>query len=257
MGTQAVGTQLRKWREQRRMSQLDLASDAAISPRHLSFVETGRSTPSREMLLHLAEHLAVPLRERNVLLLAAGYAPTFPERPLDDPQLAQARRAVELVLEAQRPFPAFAIDRHWRIVASNGALGDMYAGVSADLLAPPPNALRLSLHPQGLAPRIENLGEWRAHLLARLRDQLRLTADPELLALQREVQAYPAPEAAVHVSDVLVPLRIRVGELRLSFFSTTMVFGTPAEVTLSELAVESFFPADAATDAAVRSLAAG
>lgn len=254
MGVQTVGPQLRKWREQRRMSQLDLASDASISPRHLSFVETGRSTPSREMLLHLAEHLAVPLRERNVLLLAAGYAPTFPERPLDDPQLAQARRAVDLVLAAQRPFPAFAIDRHWRIVASNGALGEMYAGVSPELLAPPPNALRLSLHPQGLAPRIENLGEWRAHLLLRLRDQLRLTADPELLALQREVATYPAPEEVVHGTDVLVPLRVRVGEEVLSFFSTTMVFGTPAEVTLSELAVESFFPADAATDAAVRSL---
>jgi len=257
----AVGDHLREWRQRRRMSQLDLACEAEISARHLSFVETGRSTPSREMILHLAEQLEIPVRERNILLVAAGYAPMFPERALDDPQLGAARAAIDQILEGHKPFPAFAIDRHWNIVASNGALLAMYDGVEPELMQTPINAMRLSLHPKGLAPRIANLAEWRAHLLARLRQQIDLTADPELVDLVKELQAYPAPRASVgrnggaRAPGVIVPFQLRVGEDVLSFFSTTMVFGTPVDITLSELAVESFFPADAETAARVREMA--
>src|SRR5215468_2201564 len=194
-----VGGLLRQWRQRRRLSQLDLACDAGISTRHLSFVETGRAHPSREMLLHLAERLEVPVRERNVLLVAAGYAPIFPERPLSDPALAAARTAIDLVLDRQKPYPAFALDRHWRVVASNAALPELYEGVAPDLLEPPVNALRLSLHPQGLAPRIANLAQWRAHLLFRLRRQVELTADRVLIDLLREVASYPAAPAGAPV----------------------------------------------------------
>jgi transcriptional regulator with XRE-family HTH domain len=257
-----VGDHLREWRQRRRMSQLDLALEAEISTRHLSYVETGRSMPSREMVLHLAEQLRIPPRERNVLLVAAGYAPIFVERTLDDPALAAARQAIALVLEAQKPFPAFALDRHWNLVMSNQALPELYEGVAPALLAPPPNALRLSLHPDGLAPRIENLAEWRAHLLARLAQQIDLTADPALIALMSEVRAYPAgrparPAPAASANAVLIPLTMRIGAGRLSFFSTTTVFGTPLDVTLSELAIESFFPADEATSRLVRELSGG
>jgi len=257
----AVGDHLREWRQRRRMSQLDLACEAAISARHLSFLETGRSTPSREMILHLAEQLEIPVRERNVLLVSAGYAPVFPERALDDPQLSAARAAIDQVLEGHKPFPAFAVDRRWTIVASNGALPQMYEGVSPVLMQAPVNALRLSLHPDGLAPRTVNLAEWRAHLLARLRQQIDLTADPGLMDLLTELQAYPAPRShparpgAPRAPGVIVPFQLRVGEAVLSFFSTTMVFGTPIDITLSELAVESFFPADAETAARVRAMA--
>jgi transcriptional regulator with XRE-family HTH domain len=254
--TQPVGELLRGWRRRRRMTQLDLALEAEISARHLSFVETGRAQPSREMLVHLADELEIPLRERNLLLVAAGYAPLFPARSLDDPALEAARKAIDVVLQAQKPYPAFALDRHWNMIASNGALPTLYAGVKPELLAPPVNALRLSLHPEGLAPKIVNLGEWRAHLLARLRRQIHLTADATLLALQKEVAAYPAPPApGVSEHSVLIPLKLRFEESVLSFFSTTTLFGTPLDVTLSELALELFFPADAATAAAVRSTA--
>ncbi|MGE3424951.1 MAG: helix-turn-helix domain-containing protein [Dehalococcoidia bacterium] len=251
---QPVGTLLREWRKRRRLTQLDLALEADLSPRHLSFLETGRSQPSREMLLRLSERLEVPLRERNALLVAAGYAPMFRERKLDDAALARARAAIGLVLEAQKPFPAFALDRHWNIVASNQALPQLYAGVAPELLQQPANALRLSLHPQGLAPRIDNLGEWRAHLLARLEKQAEATADPALGKLLEEVSAYPAPPArqAGLENEVLVPLRIRTPLGLLSFLSTTTVFGTPVDVTLAELAIEMFFPADEATAEAVR-----
>ena len=187
--TQPVGGLLREWRQRRRLSQLDLACDAGISTRHLSFVETGRAHPSRDMLLHLSEQLDVPVRERNVLLVAAGYAPIFPERPLADPAMAAARAAIDLVLERQKPYPALALDRHWGIVASNAALPELYDNVAPDLLAPPVNAMRLSLHPHGLAPQILNLAEWRAHLLHRLRHQVELTADRALIDLLREVSA--------------------------------------------------------------------
>jgi transcriptional regulator with XRE-family HTH domain len=254
MTVQPVGIQLRQWRQRRRLSQLDLAGDADISARHLSFVETGRSLPSREMVLHLCEHLDVPARERNVLLVAAGYAPVFFERPLNDPSLKPARDAIDAVLNSHKPYPCFAIDRHWNIVASNLALPEMYEGMAPELRTPPINALRLALHPKGLAPRTINLGEWRAHLLTRLAQQVNLTADHALVALLRELSAYPSPPAAhrPQAGDVLVPFRIATSLGELSFFSTTMVFGTPVDITLSELAIESFFPADAATVAAVK-----
>ena len=259
--TQPVGGLLREWRQRRRLSQLDLACDAGISTRHLSFVETGRAHPSRDMLLHLSEQLDVPVRERNVLLVAAGYAPIFPERPLADPAMAAARAAIDLVLERQKPYPAFALDRHWTIVASNAALPELYDNVAADLLAPPVNAMRLSLHPQGLAPQIVNLAEWRAHLLHRLRHQVELTADRALIDLLREVSGYPAPaekpgQVAGLEHDIAVPFQIKTGGDVLSFFSMTTVFGTPVDVMLSELALELFFAADQETAATVQRMAA-
>jgi hypothetical protein len=206
------------------------------------------------MLLHLSQELDIPLRERNRLLVSAGFAPMYQERGLDAPALAAARQAIDMVLAAQRPFPAFALDRHWNIAASNGALPEFYEGVAAELLKPPVNALRLSLDPRGLAPRIVNLGEWRAHLLARLRRQIELTGDPALEALMTELCAFapikdspPAPE-----HSVVVPLQIRTSLGLLSFFSTTTVFGTPVDITLSELAIELFFPANESTSALVR-----
>jgi transcriptional regulator with XRE-family HTH domain len=259
--TQPVGGLLREWRQRRRLSQLDLACDAGISTRHLSFVETGRAHPSRDMLLHLSEQLEVPVRERNILLVAAGYAPIFPERPLADPALAAARAAVDLVLDRQKPYPAFALDRHWHIVASNAALPELYDGVAPDLLQPPVNAMRLSLHPSGLAPRIVNLAEWRAHLLYRLRRQVEVTADRALIDLLREVSEYPAPrEKVARVEglehDIAVPFRIDLRGSLLSFFSMTTVFGTPVDVMLSELALELFFPADEETATSVQRMAA-
>jgi len=262
-GTGPVGSLLREWRQRRRMSQLELALGAEVSARHVSFIETGRSVPSRGMLLHLAQRLEVPLRERNALLLAAGYAPAFRERPLSDPALDAARQAVERVLAAHEPYPALAVDRHWSLLASNQAAGRLLAGVSPALLQPPVNVLRLSLHPDGVAPRIANLAEWRGHLLARLGHQVDLTADPVLLDLVDELRAYPAPEGGEHDkagleadhSSVLVPLRLVTPAGTLSFISTTTVFGTPIEITLSELALETFFPADAVTLAALRGLA--
>jgi transcriptional regulator with XRE-family HTH domain len=254
-----VGDHLKGWRRRRRLSQLELATDAEISAKHLSFVETGRSMPSREMILHLAEQLQIPMRERNVLLVAGGFAPIFPERSLDDPVLSAAREAIEIVLKGHKPYPAFAIDRIWNIVGSNSALPILYEGVAADLLTPPVNALRLSLHPQGLARRIENAPEWGAHLLNRLRRQIDLTADPELLALHRELSEYPATPAtpappASSGDGIVVPLHIHTRVGLLSFFSTTMVFGTPVDITLSELAIEAFFPANHETASIVRSL---
>jgi transcriptional regulator with XRE-family HTH domain len=259
--TRSVGDHLKDWRQRRRLSQLDLATEARISARHLSFVETGRSAPSREMIMHLAEQLQIPRRERNVLLVAAGYAPIFPERSLDDPALSVVREAIDIVLQGHKPYPAFAIDRRWNIIGSNHALPILYEGVAAELLVPPINGLRLSLHPEGLAPSIANLAEWRAHLLHRLRQQIELTADPELVELQREVSEYPnapAPDRAHSPPHdwVVVPWRIRTRMGVLSFISTTMVFGTPVDITLSELAIEAFFPADHETIAIVRALSA-
>jgi transcriptional regulator with XRE-family HTH domain len=252
-----VGELLRGWRERRRLSQMDLALEAAISTRHLSFVETGRSAPSRDMVLRLAEHLELPLRERNRLLLAAGYAPVYSHAELDAPELAEVRAAVRQVLGGHEPFPAAAVDRAWNIVEANAGIALVTDGVAPELLAPPANAMRLALHPDGLAPRIANLGDWRAHLLARLRRQVALSADPELVALLDEVSAYPCddPEPDPEMpglGDVVTPLRLRHGDGELAFFSTVTVFGTPLDVTVAELAIESFFPADAATAAALR-----
>lgn len=248
-----VGAHLRGWRERRRLSQLELALDAGISARHLSFLETGRSRPSREMVLRLAERLDVPLRERNELLVAAGFAPVFNERRLDDPQLEAARRAVDLVLQGHEPFPALAIDRHWTLVTMNAAVPPMLAGVDPALLAPPVNVLRLSLHPAGLAPRIANLAQWGEHLFERLRRQIEVTADQKLLELLEELREYPLPDSSrpsVRPADyagVAVPFRIRTDGGELAFLGTTTVFGTPLDITLSELAIEAFFPADEAT----------
>lgn len=255
-----VGDLLREWRQRRRLSQLDLALDAEISTRHLSFVETGRAAPSRDMVLHLAHQLDVPLRERNALLLAAGYAPMFPERPLDDPALRAAREAVERVLAAHMPYPALALDRGWTLLAANAAVASLLGDADPTLLAPPVNVMRLSLHPAGLAPRIQNLPEWRVHLLSRLQHQAALTSDPTLISLLAELRGYPTPPnpGATDHGDIAVPLRLAVkGYGTLSFLSTTTVFGTPVDVTLSELFVEAFLPADSATADALRRLAEG
>jgi transcriptional regulator with XRE-family HTH domain len=257
----SVGALIREWRQKRRMSQLDLAGEADVSTRHLSFVESGRSVPSREMVMRLAEQLDVPLRERNTLLIAAGYAPLYRERALADPQLASAMRAVELVLKGHEPYPALAVDRHWTMIAANAALAPLLVSVDAELLQPPVNVLRLSMHPRGLADSIVNWHEWRAHLLARVRRQIDVSGDAVLVDLLAELTSYPAhAEAGVsHESDpVLVPLKLRTPQGVLSFFSTTTVFGTPVDITLSELAIEAFFPADAATADALRiSVASG
>ena len=258
-----VGDLLREWRGRRRMSQLDLACEADISTRHLSFVETGRAQPSRDMILHLAERLDVPLRERNALLVAAGYAPVFPERTLADPAMAVARRAVDLVLSGHEPYPALAVDRQWTLLASNKAVTPLLAGAATELLQPPVNVLRLSLHPSGLAPRIANLRQWRTHLLARLQHQIDVTADPLLLELLSELQGYAVPDGAATVEGVseeeyagiVVPLQLVTDAGTLAFFSTTTMFGTPVDITLSELAIESFFPADANTAAILGRLA--
>ena len=260
--TLPVGTQLRAWRQRRHLSQLDLSVDAEVSTRHLSFVETGRALPSREMVLRLAERLDVPLRERNGLLTAAGYAPMYAERGLDDPALTAARDALEQLLRAHEPYPALAVDRHWNLITHNAAAGPLLGlGVAAELLRPPVNVLRVSLHPQGLAPRIVNLAQWRAHLLERVRHQVAVTADATLAALLQELLDYPAPvldDAAAHASGpalanrIVVPLVLDTPLGILSLISTMTVFGTPVEVTLSELALETFFPADAATAQALR-----
>jgi transcriptional regulator with XRE-family HTH domain len=258
-----VGELLREWRQRRRLSQLHLSCDAEISARHLSFLENGRSQPSREMVLHLAAQLDVPLRERNILLVAAGYAPIFPERRLNEPALEHARKAVDLVLMGHEPYPALAIDRHWTMVASNRAVAPLLAGVDASLLRPPVNVLRLSLHPNGLAPRIANLAEWRSHLLARLHQQIQVTADPGLVELINELRAYPTPAESKTTSSpaanreyagVVVPFELITESGVLAFISTTTVFGTPVDITLSELALETFFPADSRTAEALRKI---
>jgi transcriptional regulator with XRE-family HTH domain len=259
----ATGDYLRTWRQRRHMSQLALALEAEISQRHLSFLESGRSAPSRAMLLHLAERLDMPLRERNAMLLAAGFAPVYAERSLEDPAMVAARGAIELVLKGHEPFPALAIDRHWNLVAANAALGPMLAGVAdRSLLEPPINVLRLSLHPEGLARRIANLVEWRAHLLDRLRRQIAVTSDPVLADLLQELSAYPVNDTLAAVDagpptdhgGVLVPLQLVTEAGLLSLISTTTVFGTPRDITLSELALEAFFPANAETAAILRRL---
>jgi transcriptional regulator with XRE-family HTH domain len=244
----AAGEYLRTWRRRRQMSQLNFALLARISQRHLSFLESGRAAPSREMLLHLAERLEVPLRERNAMLLAAGFAPVFAERSLEHPSMAAAKSAIERVLKGHEPYPALAVDRHWNMVAANAAVAPLLEGIAnLKLLDPPINVLRLSLHPDGLARRILNFFEWRSHLLDRLRHQAAVTADPKLAELLNELSAYPASgedqAAESNESDlggVFVPLKIRTESGVLSFLSTTTLFGTA-------LALEAFFPADLKT----------
>jgi transcriptional regulator with XRE-family HTH domain len=257
-----LGGLLRDWRQRRRFSQLDLACEAEISQRHLSFIESGRATPSREMILHLAEQLDIPLRERNALLLAGGYAPVFAERKLDDPEMMDARRAVDMILKGHEPFPALAVDRHWTMIAANAPVALLIAGVEPSLLMPPVNVMRLSLHPRGLAPRIVNLGAWKDHAAERLRRQHRLTGDKRIEALLNEISAYEYAETAGETglaphgsaSDVAVPLILRTEAGVLSLLSTTTVFGTAIEVTLSELVLEAFYPADEATGEILRRL---
>jgi transcriptional regulator with XRE-family HTH domain len=258
----AVGVHLRDWRQRRRMSQLDLACEAEISTRHLSFMETGRAQPSRDMVLRLAERLDVPLRERNVILVAAGFAPVYPQRPLDDPGLAGARRAVDLILTGHEPYPALAVDRGWNLVTANRMVAPLMASADASLRAAPVNVMRLTLHPLGLAPRIANLAQWRAHLLERVRRDLEATGDRGLAELMAELRSYPTPDGgrtrppANEFAGVAVPFQIATTTGLLSFYSTTTVFGTPVDVTLSELTLETFFPADEATAAAGKALAA-
>jgi len=251
-----VGELLRQWREQRRLSQLELALQAEISTRHLSFVETGRAAPSREMVLRLADQLDIPLRERNLLLLAAGFAPGYAESAFDSPRLTAVRAAIKQVLTGHEPYPAVVVDRHWNLIDANASVSLFTEPIAQELLAPPVNVLRLSLHPAGMAPHIVNLGEWRAHLLLRLRRQLALNADPEVEALYAELRSYPCeqsdPPVALHgSSDVVVPLRIRQGDRELAFFGIVASFGTPIDITVEELAIESFYPADAQTAAAM------
>ena len=248
MSIDTIGPLLRDWRQRRRLSQLDLALEAGVSTRHLSFVETGRAKPSPEMVLHLADELEVPLRERNRLLLAAGYAPVYEERALDEPEMQPVHEAVQLVLDGHDPYPAITVDRGWALVAHNRGAALLMAGLPEDLLAPPMNVLRASLHPDGLAPRIANLGQWKAHLLERLGRQAAVTGDPALRTLHDELAAYPAPaDPGAATSDVVVPLRLTIPGGELSFFSTVTTFGTPVDITVEELSIESFFPADRAT----------
>jgi transcriptional regulator with XRE-family HTH domain len=256
--SRGVGELLRDWRQRRRLSQLDLAVEADVSARHLSFVETGRSKPSRELLLHLAEHLDVPLRERNAWLLAAGFAPLYPETSLDTDRMEPVREALDKILTGHEPFPAVIVDRHWDLVSANRpALEVMGQAASPELLTPPVNALRISLHPDGLAPHIVNLQEYSAHLLTRLHRQVILSGDGRLAALYDELRRYPGvtmSSTAVDTASLLfVPFVLRSADgMELSFFSTLATFGTALDITVAELAIESFFPADKATETALR-----
>lgn len=257
-----VGDYLREWRQRRRLSQMDLALEAEISTRHLSFLETGRSQPSREMVLLLAEKLDMPLRERNIMLVAAGFAPVYSQRSLDDPALAGMRQAVDLVLKGHDPYPALAVDRHWSLVSANDALASLIGDVDPALMKPPVNVLRLSIHPAGLARRIVNFTEWRNHLVHRLHQQVDATGDAVLAGLIEELRSYPTPDAAARTpkashdyAGIVVPFQLATEEGVLTLFSTTTIFGTPVDVTLSELAIEAFFPADLESGAALRRLA--
>lgn len=261
-----VGALLRQWRERRRMTQLELALDAGISARHLSFVETGRSKPGREMLLGVLEQLKVPFREQNQILLAAGHAPAYPERPLDDPDLTPVRDALDAILSGHEPYPAVAVDRLWNMVAANSAMLALTEGVDIDpeLLGPPINIIRLGLHPRGLGPLFANLGDWHAHWLRRLERQLAATGDEQLASLIEEIAGYPVPEptndpqAEVGASEMLGPVKVRTpGGGELSFFGMFAGFDTPFEVTTSELAIELLFPADRATAEALRERRSG
>jgi transcriptional regulator with XRE-family HTH domain len=252
---QGVGPLLRAWREQRRVSQLELALRADSSARHISFVETGRSRPSEEMVLRLAEHLDVPVRERNALLLAAGYAPRYPETPLDDPALDALREGIEQLIGGYEPYPALVVDAAYDVVAANRGIMMLLDGVPERLLQPPLNAMRLTLHPEGLAPRIRNLRAWRGHLLEQMERQIALRRSEPLRALHEEVAAYPVPEAeqgaAAETREPVpyfaLPMQIEHEGRTLSFISSISTFNTPMDVTVAELAIETFLPADPAT----------
>ncbi|MEV4109839.1 helix-turn-helix transcriptional regulator [Nonomuraea sp. NPDC049695] len=240
-----VGELLRQWRHRRRISQLDLAIAADVSARHVSLVETGKSKPSADMVLRLADQLGVPLRERNRLLLAAGFAPRYAERPLDGDTLSAAWGAVERVLRAHEPFPALVIDRRWNIVMTNRALDPFLADVAPELLKPPINMVRLGLDPRGLAPHIVNLAEVRGVLRTRITRQLATAPDPELTALYEELLAPYSDDASHPIeSEVVIPMIFCFGGREVRLFSTTTTFGTPMDITLDEVAIESYYPAD-------------
>ncbi|WP_378729685.1 helix-turn-helix domain-containing protein [Nocardia brasiliensis] len=250
MSTQTAGDLLRHWRLERRLSQLELAGRAETSARHLSFIETGRATPSRTMLVHLSEHLEIPLRERNRLLLAAGYAPAYAEPALDTPAMDAVRSAMRQILVGHQPYPALAIDQSWNMIDANAGVALLLPDIDPALLTPPANALRLSLHPDGMAGHIVNLAEWRGHVFARLSRQIEVTGSPALMELRDELRAYPGGEidpALPEPDQSVVPLRLLRDGHELSFLSVTTVFGTPMNVTVAELAIESFFPADEET----------
>jgi transcriptional regulator with XRE-family HTH domain len=255
-GRRPVGELLREWRERRRLSQLDLAIQADISARHLSFVETGRSRPTPAMILRLTEQLDIPLRERNVLLLAGGYAPAYPQHGLDAPELDYLRAALRQVLAGHEPYPAVIVDRWWEMKDANSGVAVLTEGCAPDLLAAPVNVLRLSLHPDGMAPRIANLGQWRAHLLTQLRHRASALADDRLTGLYQELAGYPGGmDEPVPPDGVVLPLRYRRGDQELVLFSISAAVSTAADVTVEELAIESFYPADRATAMALSSAA--
>jgi transcriptional regulator with XRE-family HTH domain len=251
-----IGDLLRDWRQRRRLSQLDLSNEAAVSARHLSFVETGRAKPSRELVLHLAEHLDVPLRERNALLMAAGFAPVYRERSLDDAEMDPVRGALDMILAGHEPYPSVIVDRLWNLVSANTAALSLFTvDVAPALLEPPVNVVRLGLHPDGLAARTRNLPELSEHLLIRLQRQLAVSPDPELQALYDEVRRYPgvrheSPVVVDPTALLFVPMVFEApGGQELRLFSTLATFGTALDITLAELSIESFFPADPATEA--------
>ncbi|HEY7200897.1 MAG TPA: helix-turn-helix transcriptional regulator [Candidatus Dormibacteraeota bacterium] len=253
-----IGELLRSWRQRRNLSQLELSLGSSVSARHLSFIETGRARPSREMVVHLAERLEVPLRERNDLLLAAGYAPLYRQRALDAEDMTPVRQALDRFLRAHEPYPAVVVDGHWTIVAANDALHVLTDGVAPDLLEPPANGVRVLLHPRGMAPRIANLAEYSAEILRRVRRRAAITGDETLARLADELAGYPgvrraAPVPEVPSADIVLPLRLRApdGDGELVFLSTISTFGTAVDVTLAELAIEAFYPADAATATAL------
>ncbi len=254
----SLGEQLREWRVRRRMSQMDLALDSEISTRHLSFIETGRSRPSAAMLQRIADCLEVPHRARNALLLAGGYAPDYQERPLDSAEMAGMKAIVEHVLKGHEPYPALAVDRHWNMVAANSAVEILARLAAPELFVPPVNVLRIALHPDGLAPHIANHGEWRAHLLERLDHQIEASADAGLIALREELAGYPSGANAHdgnEANGIAVPLVLETPMGQIRFVSTVTIFGTPVDITLSELAIEAFFPADAESAALLQALA--
>lgn len=257
MDTIPVGQQIRQWRDRRRLSQMQLALDAEISTRHLSFIETGRSQPSTGTIDRLAERLEIPYRARNGLLTAAGFAPRHSERTLDDPDMAQARASIGHILKGHEPYPAIAVDRHWNMVAANDAIGFLTEQIGSALLEPPVNVLKIALHPDGLAPQIVNLGEWHAHVLERLDQQIESSADAGLADLREEIASYPHPDYEPPHNGghdrIWVPLVLDTVAGQLSFVSTITIFGTPTDITLSELAIEAFFPADEATSKALQS----
>jgi transcriptional regulator with XRE-family HTH domain len=261
-GAPSVGALLREWRERRNLTQRAVASRSAVSARHLSFIETGRARPSREMLLHLAERLNVPLRERNRLLLAAGFAPVYGERSLHDTELTPVREAVERFLAAHEPYPALVVDRRWNVVATNHGLGYVTRHVAPELRAPPANALRIALHPEGLAPRIRNLADWSGYLLAQLRREIEATRDPDLEALYDELVAYPGVRAAPSEwnppdpNDIMLMHELRLDDTELALFCTFTTFGTARDLTLAELTITAFYPADDRTAEALAAYAA-